>query len=554
MILASFALVGSVPQTGIGAVPAFSYAHVARYDDVQFFNGLATRITASISYGNGQVALCLTPAEGEGKPVVFGGFIGISDATPGGSGTGRQALVKLDADGHVIHSAMIGSSFGTSIGHMQADGRGNVFLLGQTSFGTARFGSLTTDAGTFLARRTGKGDFSLLRTLPIRDHVLAVDGPGNMYVTADTGAAVALDGHELPPLRTHFLKFTSEGRVAWVASRTDLDPGVDQPPDLPHIPSMFVSDAIVDAAGHPVFAGSFEKPLQFGPTALTNGGAFVVKLDPHDGRFLWAKSLGYAQLPRGQSIGVGTLHPTPDGGLLLAGSAGVVGNPTIGPVTIRQGRGNPVGFLARLDAQGQFTWVNLLDRPSPANVGTAGVNAIALGASGTIYVAGGYLCGARLGAIPLGENCVSFTDANGFVAALSPEGQWLWAKTFGGSKQELVTHLGVDAAENLYITGTTESRDARFDSFTVSATGSSSAFLAKLSSGRSAVVNPERTLEGDLRFQVLGTAGLTNRVESSTNLVTWTLFTEFVAQRASTTVLVPASSSGPARYYRAFAK
>ena len=169
-------------------------------------------------------------------------------------------------------------------------------------------------------------------------------------------------------------------------------------------------------------------------------------------------------------------------------------------------------------------------------------------------MAGGYLCGARLGTIPLGDNCVNFTNINSFAAALTPDGQWLWAKTFGGSGQDTVTHLGVDAAENLYLTGTTESRDAQFDSFTVAATGTSSAFLAKLSSGRSAVVNPERTLEGDLRFQVLGTAGLTNRVEFSTNLVTWTLFTEFVAQRASTTVLVPASPTGPPRYYRASAK
>ncbi len=290
----------------------------------------------------------------------------------------------------------------------------------------------------------------------------------------------------------------------------------------------------------------------------------MAQFDRQDGRLLQATSFGFGWSTPFAHAAVSALHPAPDGGLLVSGNVtvrtpnpwedGHHSPPRLGPVAIPLGRGNPVGFLARLDAQGQFVWVSLLDRESPADVFAAGVNVIALGASGTLYVAGGYLCGARLGAIPLGENCANRTDADGFVAALTPEGQWLWAKTFGGSKQELVTHLGVDAAENLYITGTTESRDAQFDSFTVSATGSSSAFLAKLSSGRSAVVNPERTLEGDLRFQVLGTVGLTNRVEFSTNLVTWTLFTEFVSPRASTTVLVPASSSGPPRYYRASAR
>lgn len=49
---------------------------------------------------------------------------------------------------------------------------------------------------------------------------------------------------------------------------------------------FFVTHAVVDAESDPVFAGSFDKPAQFGPITLINGGTFVVHLDQYDGRFL----------------------------------------------------------------------------------------------------------------------------------------------------------------------------------------------------------------------------------------------------------------------------
>ena len=75
--------------------------------------------------------------------------------------------------------------------------------------------------------------------------------------------------------------------------------------------------------------------------------------------------------------------------------------------------------------------------------------------------------------------------ADGFLARYSPTGQLLWARRFGGSRDETVTALARDPAGNLYIAGGFEG-DAAFDpsatGLVLNSAGGADGFVAKFSS------------------------------------------------------------------------
>ncbi|GAB5405833.1 MAG: hypothetical protein Aurels2KO_40640 [Aureliella sp.] len=78
----------------------------------------------------------------------------------------------------------------------------------------------------------------------------------------------------------------------------------------------------------------------------------------------------------------------------------------------------------------------------------------------------------------LSDTGLSNLDA--FVAVYTPNGEFLRVSTFTGDGTELINGLVFDASGNAYVTGSTSSSDAQFGSTTVVPSGSSDAYLFKL--------------------------------------------------------------------------
>ena len=131
---------------------------------------------------------------------------------------------------------------------------------------------------------------------------------------------------------------------------------------------------------------------------------------------------------------------------------------TLSPACTPRGAGNCYGaFISKLTPAGALAWSTYYE--SKVSCCTVTGSAIAVDAGQNVYVAGGN-GGAYdlplLDAFQAGEK--GFQDA--FLVALNPSGsQLLFGSYFGGSSDDIVTSLALDASRNIYLGGYTTSSD-----------------------------------------------------------------------------------------------
>ncbi|MFO0915120.1 MAG: SBBP repeat-containing protein [Pirellulales bacterium] len=312
------------------------------------------------------------------------------------------------------------------------DSVGNVYVAGEFHE-TADFGGTTLTAvggkDSFATKLSGNGDFLWAKRWGTTENDQSdgadVDGQGNFYVVSRQG-----DGDY------DILKYSSSGSEVWTRSL---------------IGTYWVpADLAVSSSGSVYVAGTFDGTVDFDPSAKTKNvsaglmtAAFVLNLDAA-GKFKWVTpfvgktvngSNGYAFAA---SVAVDN-----SGGVVVGGlyRNTVDFNPSSSTTTL-----NPVGgaYIARLNGTGGLSWAKTL-----TNAGSGGytsTTALAVDASGSIYVAGGFA-----GSIDLDPGTPSLIhstngDTDVFVVKLTASGNFVWGETFGGVRSE--SALGIDVASN----------------------------------------------------------------------------------------------------------
>jgi hypothetical protein len=264
------------------------------------------------------------------------------------------------------------------------------------------------------------------------------------------------------------IKLDSNGNVLW--ARSAKGPGDDEPTSI-----------TIDAIGNIYLAGFFiSDTISFGSNTLTNtyhNGVFrteifITKYDA-GGNVLWAKNAqginddypssiatdasGYVYFAG--SFSSDTLH---FGSATLINSITSLINPT--PEDI---------FLAKLDSSGNIIWAKSF----------FGLNydyaiSLALDASGNIYLTGRFM-----GTLNFGNNSISNAGfINSFLAKFDNNGNDLWVKRIGGTKNDFAGSAVLDASDNIYMIGTFGSNTLAFDSINLINTslGYYDVFLAKI--------------------------------------------------------------------------
>ncbi len=224
-----------------------------------------------------------------------------------------------------------------------------------------------------------------------------------------------------------------------------------------------------------IATGVFTRRLQLGATTLVSAGdvdGYVGRLSGATGQWTWAERFG------GPSRDVSAdLALTPTGNVVLCGHF-LSTQLTFGaltPLVLRAGQGSL--FVAQLDGTTrQWQWATSA-RGNYSNRATA----VAVDGSGRIVVAGNFQSDSlAMGALPplaitLGLSGVRSDD--GFVAQLSPTGQWLWSRSCGNSTQDRIHTIALTAAGEVAIGGEYDGL-VTIGPSTMSNTGS---FVAKLS-------------------------------------------------------------------------
>lgn len=207
----------------------------------------------------------------------------------------------------------------------------------------------------------------------------------------------------------------------------------------------------VDASGNIYTTGYFQETVDFdhgtGTTNFTSFGGrdiFVHKMDAL-GNFLWARSFGGIGQDEGYSITIDAF-----GNIYTTGSfyGEVDFDPGVGVYSLASTGSSDV-FVHKMDASGNFLWVKSFGGAS-FDVGRS----IMVDASGNLYTTGHFSSTADFNPGSGVYNLTSVGSSDVFVHKMDASGNFLWAKSFGGTDSDLGRSITVDASGNVYTTGT----------------------------------------------------------------------------------------------------
>src|SRR5205085_11907911 len=138
--------------------------------------------------------------------------------------------------------------------------------------------------------------------------------------------------------------------------------------------------------------------------------------------------------------------------------------------------------VVKLNSDGSLGYFDVFSLPSPGATNDPSATALAVDATGSVYVAGTSSCGFPTTAGSLHSTCT--TGKLGFAAKINASGQNLVYATYldGASGGSAPAGIAVDAAANAYITGSTTATDfpTTAGALSTTLTGGSSGFASKL--------------------------------------------------------------------------
>ncbi|HTN85002.1 MAG TPA: hypothetical protein VL242_14990 [Sorangium sp.] len=157
---------------------------------------------------------------------------------------------------------------------------------------------------------------------------------------------------------------------------------------------------------------------------------------PCPGTLSWSHGFGDATEQAGAGLAVGA-----SGDIVVIGS-------TSGPVDFGAGaalhQGGTDVFLASFDASGARRWDRLFGDSESQNG-----RGVALGRDGGAVIAGNFSGSINFGGMPLS----SAGGADIFVAKLNSAGEHTWSRRYGGTNDQQVNGLAIDASDSLAVVG-----------------------------------------------------------------------------------------------------
>ena len=350
----------------------------------------------------------------------------------------EQALsITVDAAGSVYTT-------GGFVGTVDFDpGPANYNL---TAVGNADMYISKLDAlGNFLWAKQISGALSLFPT----PNSIIVDAVGNVYVTGkyagtidfNPGAGVSNLSY-VPGAGTSDIfvtKLDASGNFAWAKSMGGANHDV--------------ANAInVDASGNVYTTGWFNGTSDFDPGAATYNltttffyDVFISKLDA-SGNFIWAKSFGGFSYEAAASIAVdvfGNVYTTGyfNGTVDFDPGAGVTNLSTVGT-------NYSDAFISKLNSAGNFVWAKKVG-------GTGGEYSagITTDAAGNVFTTGYYESTVDFDPGAAVFNLVSSGGLDVFISKLDAAGNFVWAKSIGGTSNDNPSGITLDALGNVYTAG-----------------------------------------------------------------------------------------------------
>lgn len=382
-------------------------------------------------YGIGATSLAQDRAGGvftdaAGNVYTTGSFLGPADFEPGAGVTNVSSsffdayLSKVDVAGNLVWATGFGGTNSDVGKAVYADNAGNVYVIGEF------YNSGDFDPGAGVT-------------------TLSSNGFNDIFVA----------------------KFDVNGDQLWAVSigGTQFD---------------FAYDIAADILGNVYITGSFSGTVDFDPgagtenlTSIAQSDIFITKLNA-SGDLVWAKNIGGASSSEGRALAINT----PSNIYLTGNFGGTVDfDPGAGTTNLTSAGNNDV-FVLKMNSGGDLVWAKNLGGTS-----TDQARALTLDADGNCYVAGHYSGTADFDPGAGTENLTSAGSQDAFIAKLNTTGDYVWAKSLGGTDNDQALSISVDGTGYVYTSGTfsgTGDFDPGAGTENLTSNGFQDAFISKL--------------------------------------------------------------------------
>lgn len=341
---------------------------------------------------------------------------------------------------------------GTSVTY---DAAGNVYTTGRF-YDTVDFnpGSGTNNLSSngssdiFISKLDASGNFVWAKKIggigADKANSIHIDALGNIYITGFFSSTVDFD----PGIGTSnltstgstdifILKLNASGNFVWAKKMGGS--GADE-----------AFDITLDNRGNIYSTGRFSSTVDFDPGTSTsnlvsNGlyDIFILKLTP-SGNYDWAKSIGGTTVEEAYGISVDT-----------AGNVFTTGrfegtkdfDPGIG-ITNLVSNGNRDAFILKLTTSGNFLWAKQIGGISQ-DVGTD----IIVDKVGDVFISGYFNFTVDFDPGSGISNLTSNGITDAFILKLSASGNFVWAKSMGGTNIDGAYSISLDDDGNVYTIG-----------------------------------------------------------------------------------------------------
>ncbi|MBX3043400.1 MAG: SBBP repeat-containing protein [Candidatus Kapabacteria bacterium] len=258
---------------------------------------------------------------------------------------------------------------------------------------------------------------------------LTVDNSGNILITGYYSSALTIGLDNLPAGQGRDIfvaKLNKSGDWLWARYATGAD--TDE------------ANAIgVDNSGNAYITGSFYSDLTINNNTLnasSDRNLFVARISS-SGSWVWGRAATGSSTVDGNGISVMS-----NGVSYIAGA--YFENATFGSTTLTS-KGDSDILIASISATGNWNWAH-------SNAGLTGIvtgDGVAVDSSGSIIYVGSFYGDVKFGNTTLSSN----GGKDIYVAKYTPQTGWNWAKSFGGTSDDVANSVCTDAANNIYITG-----------------------------------------------------------------------------------------------------
>ena len=457
----------------------FSQSIIAQSPNWQWAKGIG---------GSGHEYCNSVAVDANGNVYSIGSFNGTVDFDPNlaisnltSVGIDDIFISKIDGSGNYIWTKSIGSSQIDEGFSITLDNSGNVYSTGSFT-GTVDFDpgvdtfNLVSSGSEniFISKLDNNGNFIWAK--PIfgygnKSHSIATDNFNNVYAAGQFEGTVDFDPS------TNIFNLTSSVYDGVFILKLDSNGSFLSAKGISGTNAVFDPSIAIDDNNNVYATGILKGTADFNPGGgvfnLTSNGdndIFIFKLSSN-GNFVWAKEFGGAWPDEGNSIALDD-----SGNIYTTGRYGLIADfdPNSDTFNLTTSAMTEI-FISKLDNSGNFIWAK-----SMGGIGVGIGFSIAVDDSGFVYTTGNYSETKDFDPDTSASfNLTSNGNLDIFISKLDESGNFISAKSIGGSADDYCMSIVSDNSDNIYFGGYFFSSTITFNPFTLTNAGHTDLFISK---------------------------------------------------------------------------